>query len=228
MADRQVHRLDDVMRARMQRGQHVRQAVEVGQVGERRQTPPVVEIAHIGRAGHRHEDRVVGAERKVLRPVPRAVDKGRRDRRDQLAHEAAVEVNHLVHDLRADPSPVLQRDGVAEQDAHRLEDVHRGCVDPFDLFGVHRFDHRQAPLQRRQHPRVPHLAKRLPRPAPRPPPGRCFRVRHPTFSPSLGSVRSIQMVLSSVYWSWAWRPLSRPPKLDWRQPPNGVAMSPSP
>ena len=38
---------------------------------------------------------------------------------------------------------------------------------------------------------------------------------------------TIQVVLSSVYWSWAWTDLSWPPKPDCLYPPNGVVMSPS-
>ena len=40
--------------------------------------------------------------------------------------------------------------------------------------------------------------------------------------------RSIQMVFSSVYCSWAAIDLSRPPKPDCLNPPKGVVMSPSP
>src|SRR4051794_14905382 len=37
----------------------------------------------------------------------------------------------------------------------------------------------------------------------------------------------IQMVLVSVYWSWAWTDLSWPPNPDCLYPPKGVVMSPS-
>src|SRR5699024_5880377 len=42
-----------------------------------------------------------------------------------------------------------------------------------------------------------------------------------------GQRRVIQMVLVSVYWAKASRPLSRPPKPDSLYPPKGVVMSPS-
>ncbi|CAM3384536.1 hypothetical protein PAAM106076_18465 [Paracoccus aminovorans] len=54
----------------------------------------------------------------------------------------------------------------------------------------------------------------------RAPPGRAVedrgadRVMPGHQSPAAWSVRSIQMVLSCVYWSWAWIELSRPPKPD--------------
>ena len=53
-------------------------------------------------------------------------------------------------------------------------------------------------------------------------------VASPVRSAGRHQERSIQMVFSSVYCSWAAIDLSRPPKPDCLNPPKGVVMSPSP
>ena len=204
--------LDDVMGAGMERRQHVRQPVEVGEVIKGRAAADILQIPQVGCARHRHEHRVLPAEGQVVGGIPGVVGKAFGDAGDQFAHETPVEENGLVHHLRPGAAPVLQRDGVAEDDPDIFQEFHRGGIDPQDFLLVHRFHQRKAALQRGQHRGVTDLADGLAGVAPAA--GGFLERGHPTVSPSLGSVRSIQIVLNSVYWSWAWTPLSRPPNPD--------------
>jgi hypothetical protein len=120
----------------------------------------VVEVAQVGRAGHRHENRVPPAETDIVGGVPRRIGEIGRDRRDQVAHQPPVEIDPLAHHLRAHLAPVLQRDGVAELHADVFEDIHRGRVDLFDLGPVHHLAERQGPCEARQHGEIAGPAQR--------------------------------------------------------------------
>ena len=74
----------------MDRGQHVGKLVKIRQIVERRVTAHIVEIAQIGCAGHRDEDRMILAEWQVIGRVARVIGEGFGDRCDQLAHHVAV------------------------------------------------------------------------------------------------------------------------------------------
>ncbi len=68
-----VHRLDDVMRARVQRRTDVCELVKRRQVFERRRAPGGVEISQLGRTGQRHEQGMVVAERQALGWITRMI-----------------------------------------------------------------------------------------------------------------------------------------------------------
>ena len=61
-----IHRLDDMVRRGMHRRQHVRQLVKGRQIIKRRRPPHILKVAKIGRACHRHEDRLPSAKRDAL------------------------------------------------------------------------------------------------------------------------------------------------------------------
>ncbi len=151
VAHADIHRLDDVMRARMQRGRHMRELVEHIEVGNRRPTAHVLKIAQEGRAGHRHEDRMFAAEGQAAFGIAGAVGEARGDRRDQLAHQPTVEMDAIPSHIRPGAAPVRERDLVTKDNAHILEDPHRGRVDAGDLALVHRLAKRQVALERGQH-----------------------------------------------------------------------------
>ena len=152
LADRVIHRFDDVMGRGMQCRRDVRQLVEHGQVVERRIAPLVFQIAQVGRAGHGHEDRAVPTQRYGLLGIAGVQGDVAGNRRDQLAHHAAIQVNAIaVPYLGADLAPVFNRNRVAEDDAHFFQDLEGGLVYPLDLFLRHGFDQRQAPFEAGQH-----------------------------------------------------------------------------
>ena len=170
---------------------------------------------------------MIPAKGEIVVVVAGMQREARRNGRDQLAHHAPVEVYGLDPYVCPGALPVFQRNRIAEHDPDLLEDTHGSFIDPDHLFFAQWLGQRQAALERRQHLRVTLLADSLAGATTAALGSYGFDI-HPTLSPSAGSVRSIQMVLSWVYWSWAWMPLSRPPKPDWLKPPKGVEISPSP
>ena len=73
---------------------------------------------------------------------------------NQFAHEAAIEIDPLSDDLCTGAAPVFERNRIAENDAHFLQDGHGGIVDLQDLLLIHRLAQRQMPLQGGQHGKI--------------------------------------------------------------------------
>ena len=146
LADRVVVRLDDMMRRGMQRRQHMRQFVEIRQILQRRIAAHVVQIAQVGRPGHRHEDCVVLAEGQAIGRIARVIGECLGDRGDELAHQPPIQIDGFIDNLGPGPAPVRKRNVIAEMHAHIFKDMHRGRIDPFDLLGIHRLREGQVPL----------------------------------------------------------------------------------
>ena len=151
LADRVIVRFHDVMRAGMQRRAHVAELVEHGEVVERGVAAHVVKVTQVGRARHRHEDRVPPAKPHVMGRVARVVGEVGRDRRDQVPHKPPVKMHPITTHIGPGPFPVRKRDLVAEDDAHVFEDVHRGSVDKVDFLLVHHLAAGKRVDQARQH-----------------------------------------------------------------------------
>ena len=164
LADRVVHRLDDVMGGGVQGWRNMRQLVKHGQVVERRIAPLVLQVAQVGRPRHGHEDRAVPTQLYGLLGIAGVQGDVAGNRRDQLAHHAAIQVDAIaVPYLGAGLAPVLHRNRVAEDDADFLQDLEGGLVYPLDLFLRHGLDQRQATLQAGQHLRRGLAAQVAPR-----------------------------------------------------------------
>ena len=166
VADGQVHRLHDMMRRAVKRGQHMRQPVEIPKILHQRPAALVVQIPDERRPRHRYEDRMRPAEGQVIGRVPGVVGEGLGDRPDQVPDKRPVEVYAFPAHIGARARPVLKRNGIAEDDTHVFKNVHRRRIDPVDLLGIHGCADRQVPLERGQHRHVPPASQRPARPAP--------------------------------------------------------------
>ena len=133
LADRVIVGFHDVVRAGVQRGQHMGEFVKHRQIIERGVAAHVIEIAQVGRAGHWDEDGVGAPEGDVLFGIAGVVGEGGRDACDEIAHEAPVKVDMFAHHFGTGGFPICQGDVIAEDDADVFEDVHGGRVDALHL-----------------------------------------------------------------------------------------------
>ena len=135
----------------MHRRKHVRQLVEGREIVERRRPADVFQIAKIGGAGHRNEDRLAATKRNALFRVAGMKGDFGRDRCDQRFDQRTVQMDTLAADIGTGAAPVLKCDIVPENDTDFLQNIQRGAVDPLDLLFVQRFGQWQAAGQARQH-----------------------------------------------------------------------------
>ena len=131
--------------------QHVRQLVKGRQVVEGRRAAHILEVAKIGRAGHRDENRLPSAKGDGLFGVAGVKRDLGRDRLDQGFDQPAVQMHPFAAHIGAGLAPVLERDVVTEDNADLFQNVERGRVDALYLFLIHRFGQRQLSGQCRQH-----------------------------------------------------------------------------
>ena len=62
-----------------------------------------------------------------------------------------VKMHPFAAHIGAGATPVLERDVIAEDNAHLFQNIKRCRVDLLDLLGIHRFCQRQPYIQRWQH-----------------------------------------------------------------------------
>jgi len=138
MADRMVHRFNDVVRGGMKRRQHMAKPVEIRQIGKGRRTAHIGKIPQVGCAGHRSENGISVTEWQIVGGIARVIGERGRNTRDQFTHQTAVEMDGLVPHVRACPAPILERDSVAEHDTDLLKYRHRGRVNALDALPIQR------------------------------------------------------------------------------------------
>ena len=126
---RDLHRLDADRARGMQGRQHVGQLVEVVEVLKRAIAAHIVEVAHIRRAIHWHEDLVLPAHLDGALRVAGIEGEFGRCRGNQAHQQRAINPHTRAGDAGAGRLPHGDRLVVAEFAAHLLEDLHRFIVD---------------------------------------------------------------------------------------------------
>jgi hypothetical protein len=134
----------------MERRRQIGKLVEVLEIVERAVAALIVEVAHIGRAIHRHEHAVRPADADAARRVAGVERELRRDGRHQLQEERTVDPDPMAAHIRTRPAPHARRFIVAEVDAHFLQDLHRLLVNELDGFRGHQLIDRNFAGQSRQ------------------------------------------------------------------------------
>ena len=112
--------------------------------------PLALEIEHVGRSVHGHEDRVAPADRDGALRVAGVHGVFGGDLADQLHELGAIDPHPVAIDRRAGLAPHGDRLVVAELDADFLEDLAGFVVDELDRFVRHDVVERDAALEHRE------------------------------------------------------------------------------
>ncbi len=73
-----------------------------------------------------------------------------RSGRDQLHKVLAIDPHPVAIDIRSGLTPRLGRKIISELDAHFLDEIHSGVMDPLDLIGTYDLNRWEVPFERRQ------------------------------------------------------------------------------
>ena len=134
----------------MQLRREIGQPVEVIEVLLGAVTPFAVEVEHVGRPVHGHEDRVAAADGDRALWIARVHGVFGRDLADEFHELGAIDAHPVALDPGARLSPHGDRLVVAELDADFLEDLAGFVMNEFDGLLRHDVVERNAALEHRE------------------------------------------------------------------------------